>query len=89
MIHWKLNLIGDKKSFPIKQIQVKDTDCCSNYERRRGIQVVLTNELVISNKSFVSTPGPSFPYIGSSTQQKARKPSINVSDPTLLCHKTF
>nr|WQM60682.1 MAG: RNA-dependent RNA polymerase [Xinmoviridae sp. 2] len=75
--HWGLDLIGDTKPYPIHQFTLKPYDSCTPSDLRRGIQITLSSKFITSTKGFLETVGPFSPYIGSTTQEKIRKPNID------------
>lgn len=82
-LHWG-NLYGVTMPSPTEQITVYNWDSTDNLDGD-AIKVRLFND----SKDTLITRGPTFPFIGSDTQEKIKKPPLSLSGTTSLTRAAF
>nr|QPL15328.1 RNA-dependent RNA polymerase [Hymenopteran anphe-related virus OKIAV72] len=81
-IHWNIDLIGATQPCPLHQFYFKDLDRSSDIEKRTGIIIQLSSEYQFVNNPSRLAGGPFESYLGSATQEKIKKPSLDMLTKT-------
>nr|DBA44338.1 TPA_asm: RdRp [Diachasmavirus michiganense] len=80
--HWKMEILGASKSYPPCQFAIKPLDKCTHDELDNSILITLSQEYSEVTSLNYLKDGPYQSYLGSATQEKVRKPSLEIAAKT-------